>query len=267
MEFKEAIKLALQSLWQNKLRTVLTLLGVMIGVASVIAVVTLVNGANTYVTTKFSRYGADVFTVSKMPPLITSSKQYEKFQKRKNVIYDDYVYVRDNCKRCIGIGAQQATVAKVTRGTNSVTDTADSRLHLADAQLAEPGHRRGPRLYRRRTKSTPRMSPSSAPTSATTCFPGSIRWGRSCAWTASPTPSSASAEKQGSTFGQSQDNWVGIPLTAYQKTYGTQKSVTIYVKAGAAGPVLEAGRRRGARADALAAATTRRASPTPSSWT
>jgi len=47
------------------------------------------------------------------------------------------------------------------------------------------------------------------------------------------------AEKQGSTFGQSQDNWVGIPLSAYQKTYGTQKTLTIYVKAGSAGPVLE----------------------------
>jgi len=48
------------------------------------------------------------------------------------------------------------------------------------------------------------------------------------------------AEKQGSTFGQSQDNWVGVPLTAYQKTYGTMKSVTIYIKAGSAGPALEA---------------------------
>jgi putative ABC transport system permease protein len=54
MEFKEAVKIALQSLWANKLRSILTLLGVVIGVASVIAVVTLVNGANTYVTTKFA---------------------------------------------------------------------------------------------------------------------------------------------------------------------------------------------------------------------
>ena len=48
------------------------------------------------------------------------------------------------------------------------------------------------------------------------------------------------SEKQGSTFGQSQDNWVAVPLTAFMKTYGTQKSVTIYVKAGSAGPTLEA---------------------------
>ena len=72
MEFKEAVKIALQSLWANKLRSVLTLLGVVIGVASVIAVVTLVNGANVYVQTKFSNYGADVLTVAKMPSVGSS---------------------------------------------------------------------------------------------------------------------------------------------------------------------------------------------------
>ena len=55
MELKEGFRIALQSLWANKLRTVLTLLGVVIGVASVIAVVTLVNGANLYVATKINK--------------------------------------------------------------------------------------------------------------------------------------------------------------------------------------------------------------------
>ena len=64
--------MALASLWANKLRTVLTLLGVVIGVASVIAVVTLVNGANRYVATKINRFGADVFTISQMPSLNSS---------------------------------------------------------------------------------------------------------------------------------------------------------------------------------------------------
>ena len=54
MKLIEAFKLALQSLWANKLRTILTLIGVVMGVASVIMVVTLVNGANEYVTTKMS---------------------------------------------------------------------------------------------------------------------------------------------------------------------------------------------------------------------
>ena len=47
------------------------------------------------------------------------------------------------------------------------------------------------------------------------------------------------SEKQGSTFGQSQDNWVGVPLTSFQRNYGTQKTLTIYVKAGSAGLVLQ----------------------------
>ena len=52
MHYTEAFKLALQSLWGNKLRSTLTLIGVVMGVASVIMVITLVNGANKYVSTK-----------------------------------------------------------------------------------------------------------------------------------------------------------------------------------------------------------------------
>jgi putative ABC transport system permease protein len=47
-------------------------------------------------------------------------------------------------------------------------------------------------------------------------------------------------EKQGKTLGQSQDNWVGVPLTTYQKTYGSMKTVTIYAKAGSGAEAMEA---------------------------
>ena len=239
MEFKEAIKLALQSLWQNKLRTVLTLLGVMIGVASVIAVVTLVNGANTYVTTKFTRYGADVFTVSRMPALITSPAQYEQMQKRKTVVFDDYEYVRDNCKRCTGMGAQQATIAKVTRETNSVTDCqirgytwqmpSLQNLDIAEGRdftAADEDHASHVAIIGTDIRDN--------------LFPGIDALGQELRVDGQPYTVIGVAEKQGSTFGQSQDNWVGVPLTAFMKTYGTMKSVTIYIKAGSAGPVLEA---------------------------
>ena len=147
MEFKEAIKLALQSLWQNKLRTVLTLLGMMISVASIIAVATLVNGAETYVTTKFTRYGADVFTVSRMPSIIFSSEQYEKMQRRKDILYDDYTYVRDNCTRCVGIGQSQGTSCQGGARDQFGDRLHHPRVHLADAHAAEPGHRRGAGIY------------------------------------------------------------------------------------------------------------------------
>jgi putative ABC transport system permease protein len=239
MEFKEAVKLALQSLWQNKLRTVLTLLGVMIGVASVIAVVTLVNGANTYVTTKFSRYGADVFTVSRMPALITSSEQYERMQKRKNVLYDDYVYVRDNCQRCVGMGAQQATVAKVVRGTNSVTDCTIRGYTWQMPSLQNLDIAEG-RDFTDQDENHASQVAIIGTDIRDNLFPGVDPLGLELRVDGQPYTVIGVAEKQGSTFGQSQDNWVGIPLTAYQKSYGTMKTLTIYVKAGQAGRVLEA---------------------------
>ena len=90
MEKKEAFRIALQSLWANKLRSVLTLLGVVIAVASVIAVVTLINGANVYVATKINNQGADVFTVSQQPAFTTSYTEYLKYQKRKVISMDQY---------------------------------------------------------------------------------------------------------------------------------------------------------------------------------
>src|SRR6202789_1311439 len=238
MEFKEAVKLALQSLWQNKLRTVLTLLGVMIGVASVIAWVTLVNGANTYVTTKFSRYGADVFTVSKMPAIITNSEDYERYQKRKNILLPDYQYVKDNCKRCGGIGAMQSTTAKVVRGTESVTDTS---IRGYTAQMPSMQN-----LNIEQGRDFTEMDEEHASHVAIIgtdiqdhLFAGVNPLGLELRVDGMPYTVIGVSEKQGSTFGASQDNWVAVPLTAFQKTYGTAKTLTIYVKAGQAGPVLE----------------------------
>ena len=239
MEFKEAIKLALQSLWQNKLRTVLTLLGVMIGVASVIAVVTLVNGANTYVTTKFTRYGADVFTVSRMPAMITSSEQFERLQRRKNVVFDDYLYVRDNCTRCVGMGAQQATRAKVVRGTQSVTDCQirGYTWQMPSLQNLDIAEGRG---FTEQDENHASHVAIIGTDIRDNLFPGIDPLGQELRVDGEPYTVIGVSDKQGSTFGQSQDNWVGVPLTAYQKTYGTMKSLTIYVKAGSAGPTLEA---------------------------
>jgi putative ABC transport system permease protein len=75
MQFTEAFKLALQSLWANKMRSILTLLGVVIGVASVITVVTLTNGAKRFVTDNINRYGASVVTITKTPAFFNTTEE------------------------------------------------------------------------------------------------------------------------------------------------------------------------------------------------
>src|ERR1700758_5350513 len=105
MNISEAIRIALQSLWANKLRSALTLLGVVIGVAAVIAVVTFVNGINGYVAEKIFNLGADVFIIFKVSPAVTNVDHYIEGQKRKDLTMDDYRAVREGCKLCAYVGA------------------------------------------------------------------------------------------------------------------------------------------------------------------
>src|SRR5246127_3084388 len=100
MNFLEAIRIALQSLWANKLRSALTLLGVVIGVAAVIAVVTFVNGINGYVAEKIFNLGADVFIISKTPNVITDVDQFIEGQKRKDLDMEQYRAVVEECTAC-----------------------------------------------------------------------------------------------------------------------------------------------------------------------
>ena len=75
MSLGEAIRIATTNLWTHKMRSVLTLLGVVIGVTAVIAVVSLVSGLNRYVAEKVVGLGADIFMINRSPSIITSVDQ------------------------------------------------------------------------------------------------------------------------------------------------------------------------------------------------
>ena len=123
MNIAEAIRIALQSLWANKLRSVLTLLGVVIGISSVIAVVTFVSGINDYVAKKIFNLGADVFIVSKMSAVETNVERFLAAEKRKNLDMDDYEAVKAACGHCDYVGALMNGSARVKRNEQSIEDT------------------------------------------------------------------------------------------------------------------------------------------------
>src|SRR5271165_3411697 len=124
MTVSEAIRIALLSLWANKLRSILTLLGVVIGVSAVIAVVTFVNGINGYVAEKIFNLGADVFIVSKMPNVITDVDQFIEGNKRKDMTMEHYQAIVDGCSACKVVGASVRNMnTKVVYGTESSSDT------------------------------------------------------------------------------------------------------------------------------------------------
>ncbi len=124
MNIAEAFRIALQSLWVNKLRSVLTLLGVVIGVAAVIAVVTFVSGINDYVAQKIFNLGADVFFIFKVSPAVTNVDHYLEAEKRKDLTIEDYQAVADACRHCELVGASTRNESgHVKYGEQSISDT------------------------------------------------------------------------------------------------------------------------------------------------
>jgi putative ABC transport system permease protein len=214
MEFLEATKIALKSLWANKLRSILTLLGVVIGVASVIAVITLVNGANKFVATKISGYGSDTFTIKKSPSVIQSGEEWLRFQKRKILRFDDYEAIRDNCKLCVTTGAEVGDTTRVVYGTQSSTGTnLQGWTWAMDEKEATHVAIIGYDII-------------------DNLMPGIDPLGKEIRVDGVPYTVVGVGERQGKTLGQSQDNYVDIPLSTYLQTHGSNNSINIYAKAG-----------------------------------
>src|SRR5512144_1766358 len=105
MLFREAISIALASLRANKLRSVLTVLGILIGVSSVIAVVAITEGLDSYIGDKVLQLGSKSFTVQKMPAIITSREMWIEMSKRKDLGLNDVDAVRRSCDACSEVGA------------------------------------------------------------------------------------------------------------------------------------------------------------------
>src|SRR5436190_17908085 len=110
----EAFFVAISSLRQNKLRTSLTLVGIIVGVTAVIAVVTIIKGLDQTVAQTFSSQGSTVFTISKRPRVITSREDFIKYNKRKDVTEDDAQTIFRLCSSCwrMGIAANDAVPVK-----------------------------------------------------------------------------------------------------------------------------------------------------------
>jgi putative ABC transport system permease protein len=110
----EAFRVAAGSLRQNKLRTALTLIGIIVGVTAVIAVVTIIKGLDQTVAQTFSSQGSTVFTISKKPRVITSREEFIKLNKRKNITEDDAEAIFRLCTACwrTGIAANGGTAVK-----------------------------------------------------------------------------------------------------------------------------------------------------------
>jgi putative ABC transport system permease protein len=238
MELKEGFRLALQSLWANKMRSILTLIGVVIGVASVIMVVTLTNGAKDFVTTKINTYGAGVVTISKMPQTFITIDEYLSFQKRRDVTIDDYKAVLTECKSCRSVGARRSTTGPVVYGNHSSTDTDVRGWTWTMPALSNLNIALGRSFTEVEDQHSAHVAIIGSDVVDNLLGPGDPL-GKEIRVSGTPYTVIGVGEAQGKMLGQSMDNWVAVPLTSFLASYGAHATMDIYVDAGGGGAVME----------------------------
>ncbi len=231
MALGEAVNIATASLWAHKMRSVLTLLGVVIGVTSVIAVVSLINGLNDYVAAAISsNLSADVFMINRAPSNITSVDQWAESQKRRKFFLDDYEALRDNCHSCVAIAANLNKGGSVKYGTNTLDQSAilgftHEMPEVYSRELAEG------RYYTRLDVARHAAVCDVGFDIPDKLIPGTDPIGKIIHVDSGACEIIGVAKKRGSTMGQSQDDWVIMPITTYQDIYGANDSVRLWVKA------------------------------------
>jgi len=240
MSSAEGLRIALQSLWANKLRSFLTMLGVVIAVAAVIAVVTFTSGLDRYVAERVFRLGTDVFIVSKISPVITNVDQMIEGEKRKDLTMEDYQAVREACNRCSIVAASVLNPSGHVRyAEHSINDTwvrgmTPSMATVLDLSLSEG----------RMLNDTDEDNRSGVAVIGTdvveNLFPSQHPLGQEIRIDGQLYRVIGVGEKQGKTLGLSLDNYVAIPISTFLKQYGSHTSIRISGKAHGVGSQLNA---------------------------
>lgn len=226
----ETLRLAIDSLRAHKLRSFLTLLGVILAVTTLVAVMSVITGLNMYVADRVANLGANVFIVDRFG-IITSMDDFQKAQKRPLISFEDYERLRDSMKTASAVSAIDDRNVQTRSGDVKMenTDVMGAAPNFADVRNinvragrfltpADDEHRSevvfiGSDLAR---KFFPNVDPIGKTIRAETHSYEVI----------------GVAEPFGSAFGQSQDNYMIIPLNTYMKEWHRQRDwLTIFVQA------------------------------------
>ncbi len=227
---RETLWLALDTLRAHKLRSFLTLLGVILAVTTLVAVMSIVEGLNRYVSDKIANLGANAFVVDRFG-IITNFEEWNKAKKRPPLSLADFEALRDGMQLATRVGAVEVVNTDVRAG-NTLFE--DANLVGASPNYAE---------IRDFEVATGRFfTEADEMHHAPICFIGEDLVQRFFANTdpIGKTVRAGSnqylivgvAKARGSVFGQSQDNFLMVPLATYRKSWhAPDNSVTIFIQA------------------------------------
>ena len=225
----ETLRIAATALRAHKMRSFLTLLGVIIGVMTVVTVVSIISGLNNYISEKVFQLNPDVYAVTKFG-IITSREQFLEAIKRKPITWNDFELVKEHCGTCDMTGASLDTNSNVKRGPQKLSRVRTAGVTSNMAELQNLDLEAG-RFF------TPMEERRSA---LVTIIGFDVREelfgdldpiGRTM-WVADqPMRVMCRLRNPGSVRGQNQDKVLYMPITSWRKRFGARESIDIFVKA------------------------------------
>ena len=226
---KESTKIALTSIAAHKLRTFLTLLGIIIGVASVMIVGAGIEGLQTYVTDSVaSILGSNSFIIDKyIQRGDMSEEEWELILKRnKDIKMEHFRFIENNCPDCEVVVAELGTTKSIFYGSEEVKSTSvkgatSGRILLGNQEIVEGRYFNDQEVRRSNFVCVIGWDLYDKLFQETDALGKVIKLGNE------PFTVIGILEKMGSSFGQSLDNEIHIPISAFQKVYGSRRSITI----------------------------------------
>ena len=231
LKLTDNLSQSFDALRQHKLRAVLTMIGLTMGVTTLITVMTIVQGANVYVEQKIARLGTDIFQIAKTPFLVTDFNEVIKALKYKDLHMEDAHAIAEGCPDCSVVGASVQGTARANYGDKELTD------------INFIGHTASMADIDSRTLVQGRFfTDGEDQRSAYVCligddlvqqlFGGANAIGSIIRLDNQEFTVVGTMERIGSVLGQDQDNYVIVPMDTYLRMRGTRSSITIEVKAG-----------------------------------
>lgn len=230
-KFIEATKIAISSIMAHKLRSFLTLLGIIIGVAVVTAVATVIEGANVYIKEKIATLGTGVFTVQKasLNSFGDFQKFIEAFRKNPDLTLDDLSALREGVTLADEIGAQDGGSKQVKYGNISLESVGVQGVTPNTFALSNVEVERGRFISDFDDDSRKNVCFIGSDV-AEGLFPQVDPLGKDIKIGADTYTVIGVAKKLGSVLGQSQDNFVELPLSTFFKAFGKRSSPTFLIK-------------------------------------
>jgi len=223
VKFIETLKLALSAIWAHKLRSALTLLGMIIGVMAVVVVYSLIQGFNTYVDEKIAGIGAKSFNVQRFNPFedFKDTDTIAAAQRRnKELTLEDYDYLRQRATLIGKLGAKaRGTPSQIKRDTQVLDDVfvAGATANIVDIENRDVAE--GRFFSQTENDSSARVAYIGADV-ATKLFPAGNAVGNEIAIRGLPYRVVGIETARGTVFGIPQDNFIIVPLKTYSINFG-----------------------------------------------